>query len=116
MPITTTVAFVGKDDDDDDDNDEDVETNGDDKMIKSFPSRPLLPILPGNLCIHTPQKVLKNQFYIHATSFSIQLHFSFLNIEKHTNMHHYYLTKIYCSITCMHAFSSRELCAICNLY
>ena len=67
MPITTTIAFVGKDDDDDDN--DDVETDGDDKMIKSYPSRPLLRIFPSNLYIHTQQKVLRNQFCTHANSF-----------------------------------------------
>ena len=56
MPITTTVAFVGKDDDDDDDNDEDVETNGDDKMIKSCPSQPPLPTFLATLATFTHHK------------------------------------------------------------
>ena len=58
MPITTTVAFVGKDDDDDDNDysDEDVETNGDDKMIKSCPSQPPLPTFLATLATFTHHK------------------------------------------------------------
>ena len=56
MPITTTVDFVGKYDDDDDDNDEDVETNGDDKMIKSCPSQPPLPTFLATLATFTHHK------------------------------------------------------------
>ena len=50
MPITTTVAFVGKDDDDDDD---DGDNDGDDKMIKSCPSQPPLPTFLATLATFT---------------------------------------------------------------